>query len=149
MFVGTVTWINPAIDPDSRTFQVEVLVPNDDRALRPGGFVKASVVTSKASQRTIVPVESIVHFAGVTKLFIVRDDKAYSVPVETGMEGNGWIEVQGEIPSDARVVVTGQTQLADGTSVMIRPIPAMNRLPKPRRGRRLRVTTSRLDVTAG
>ena len=120
VFVGTVTWINPGIDSDSRTFQVEVLVPNDDRALRPGGFVKASVVTRKASERTIVPVESIVQFAGVTKLFIVRDDKAYAVPVETGMEGNGWIEVQGEIPPSASVVVTGQTQLADGTSVVIR-----------------------------
>jgi multidrug efflux pump subunit AcrA (membrane-fusion protein) len=120
VFVGTVTWINPAIDADSRTFQVEVLLPNDDGALRPGGFVKASVVTNKASQRTIVPVESIVQFAGVTKLFIVREDKAYSVPVETGMEGNGWVEVQGQVPPGAQVVVTGQTQLADGTSVVIR-----------------------------
>jgi multidrug efflux pump subunit AcrA (membrane-fusion protein) len=119
-FPGTVTWINPGVDADSRTFQVEVSVPNDDRALRPGGFVKAAVVTSQASEKTVVPIEAIVQYAGVTKLFVVREDKAYSIPVETGTEGNGWVEVQGEVPADAQVVVTGQTQLADGTTITIR-----------------------------
>ncbi len=32
IFNGTVTWINPSVDPDSRTFQVEVSIPNEDRA---------------------------------------------------------------------------------------------------------------------
>jgi multidrug efflux pump subunit AcrA (membrane-fusion protein) len=119
-FSGTVTWINPSIDPDSRTFQAEVAVPNDERILRPGGFVKASVVTSAGSEKTIVPVEAIVQFAGVTKLFVVRDDKAHAVPVEMGTEGNGWVEVYGDVPVDAQVVISGQTQLADGTPVVVR-----------------------------
>lgn len=120
VFDGTVTWINPAVDVDSRTFQVEVAIPNEDRALRPGGFVKASVVTKRADERTVVPIEAIVRFAGVTKLFVVNDGKARDIPVETGTEGSGWIEVQGDMPTDATVVVSGQTQLADGTSVTIR-----------------------------
>ena len=120
VFSGLVTWINPGIDAESRTFQAEVAVPNDDRILRPGGFVKASVVTSAGSERTIVPVEAIVQFAGVTKLFVVNGDKARAVGVETGTEGPGWIEVRGDVPADAQVVVTGQTQLADGTAIVIR-----------------------------
>ncbi len=119
-FLGTVTWINPSVDTESRTFQVEVAVPNDDRALRPGGFVKAAVVTSTTSERTVVPVEAIVQFAGVTKLFLAQQDKAFSVPVETGIEGSGWVEVRGEIPDGSHVIVSGQTQLADGTPISIR-----------------------------
>jgi hypothetical protein len=88
--------------------------------LRPGGFVKASVVTSVGSEKTIVPVEAIVQFAGVTKLFVVRDQKAHAVSVEMGTEGSGWVEVLGDVPADAQVVVTGQTQLADGTPIVIR-----------------------------
>jgi len=120
VFAGTVMWINPSVDPDSRTFQVEVSIPNEDRALRPGGFVKASVITNRASERTVVPIESIMRFAGVTKLFVVEGDKARAVTVETGSESNGWVEVRGELPASFDVVVSGQTQLADGTSVTIR-----------------------------
>ena len=120
VFAGTVTWVNPGVDPESRTFQVEVSVPNEDRALRPGGFVKAAIVIRKTAERTIVPVEAVVHFAGVTKLFLVREDKAYAVPVETGMQGSDWVEVEGDVPPHATVVVTGQTQLADGTAVVVR-----------------------------
>ncbi len=120
IFEGTVTWINPSVDADSRTFQVEVSIPNEDRALRPGGFVKASVITKRGNERTVVPIEAIVRFAGVTKLFVVHDGKAQAVPVETGTEGAGWIEVQGDVPVNATVVVSGQTQLADGTEVTIR-----------------------------
>ncbi|HEY4312532.1 MAG TPA: efflux RND transporter periplasmic adaptor subunit [Pirellulales bacterium] len=120
VFDGTVVWINPSVDAESRTFQVEVSIPNEDRALRPGGFVKASVITNRANERTIVPIEAIVRFAGVTKLFVVHDGKAQAVSVETGTEGEGWIEVQGEVPTDATVITSGQTQLADGTAVTIR-----------------------------
>ena len=39
---GTVTRINPAVDPDTRTFQVEVEVPNLAGELKAGGFAKAA-----------------------------------------------------------------------------------------------------------
>ena len=74
-FPGKVAWVNPAVDSASRTFQVEVTVPNYSRLLRPGGFAKVTIVT-REQERVVVPVESIIHTAGVTKLFVVRDDKA-------------------------------------------------------------------------
>ena len=62
-------------------------------------------------------------YAGVTKVFVIEADKARSINVETGLEGPGWVEVVGGLPANARVVVTGQTQLADGTKVAIRETP--------------------------
>lgn len=123
-FNGVVTRVNPTIDPTSRTFQVEASVRNDDGELHPGGFAKASILTQHDSQAHVVPLEAVVRFAGVTKIFIVeeKDGKpvARSINVTTGQEENGMVEVIGEIPSNARVVTTGQTQLADGTTVVIR-----------------------------
>jgi RND family efflux transporter MFP subunit len=119
-FEGTVSRISPAVDPVSRTFQVEALIPNDERLLRPGGFAKASVVVDHHSQATTVPVESVVRFAGVTKLFVVEGDKARSVSVETGEEGPGWVEVTTPLPPGARIVTDGWTQLADGTPVLLK-----------------------------
>jgi RND family efflux transporter MFP subunit len=129
VFEGKVSRINPAIDAASRTFQVETLVPNRRGLLRPGGFAKASILIDNKSEARVVPVESVVKYAGVTKVFVVENGKARPVNVETGLEGPGWVEVIGEIPGNAQVVTTGQTQLADGTAVTVRqPEPEA---PKP------------------
>jgi membrane fusion protein (multidrug efflux system) len=134
VFEGKVARINPAVDEASRTFQVEIATPNDEGLLRPGGYAKASILTQRDADATVVPLESIVEFAGVTKLFVVEADKARAIPVQKGLEGPGWVEVVGTLPAQARIVTTGQTQLADGTPVVVRtpeeaapaPTPAAN-----------------------
>jgi membrane fusion protein (multidrug efflux system) len=140
VFDGVVARINPSVDAASRTFQVEASVPNPEGVLRPGGFAKASILIKRDDEATIVPMESIVRFAGVTKLFLVQGDKARSVNVLTGLEGKGWIEVTGEgasIPGTGQVVTSGQTQLADDTPVTIRvpegpAVPRAEAAAKPR-----------------
>jgi RND family efflux transporter MFP subunit len=119
-FEGTVSRINPSVDPVSRTFQVEALVPNNRGLLRPGGFAKASVLVDRNAEATAVPIEAVVKFAGVTKLFVVEGSKARAVNVETGLEGSDWVEVIGRLPEKAQVVTTGQTHLAEGTPVEVR-----------------------------
>jgi membrane fusion protein, multidrug efflux system len=119
-FRGEVARINPSVDPVSRTFQVEAAVPNEDGRLRPGGFAKASILTNREDAATVVPIESVIRFAGVTKLFVVRDNIAHAINVETGLEFSGKVEVIGELPADAPVVTTGQSRLAEGTPVVIR-----------------------------
>jgi membrane fusion protein (multidrug efflux system) len=124
VFHGKVARINPAVDPVSRTFQVEVTVPNDHRLLRPGGFAKASIITRRDDEAIVVPREAIVRFAGVTKVYAIpgdRDDaEARAVAVTTGLEGEGWVEVKGELQAGQRVATSGLSQLADGTKVRIR-----------------------------
>ena len=128
IFEGKVARINPMIDDASRTFQVEVLVPNNRGLLRPGGSAKAAIVISEQAQATTVPIGSDSTFAGVTKIFVVEGDKARALPVKTGLQGDGWIEVIGALPDTAQVVTTGQVHLAEGTPVVIRgssPRPAV------------------------
>jgi RND family efflux transporter MFP subunit len=122
IFEGKVARINPSVDSLSRTFRVETLVPNDRRLLRAGGFAKATIVTDSASLAAVVPIESIVRFAGVTKLFVVEDSQARAInDIVIRAEGQGWVEVSSKsLPEAASVVTTGQTQLADHTPVLIR-----------------------------
>jgi membrane fusion protein, multidrug efflux system len=130
-FPALVTRINPTVDSNSRTFQVEAAVPNESGKLRPGGFAKAEIITDRNATATIVPLDAIVRFAGVTKLFVVEADgkKARSINVETGKEGPGWAELLSPLPDQAKVVTTGQSQLADGTPVVIKEPTA--EAPKP------------------
>ncbi len=122
VFEGQVARISPSVNPSNRTFQVETLVPNERGLLRPGGLARASIVTDTQGKAAVVPVESIIRFAGVTKLFIIEDGKARTInDIKTGKEGRGWVEViSSQLPPTAQVVTTGQSKLADGTPVVIR-----------------------------
>jgi RND family efflux transporter MFP subunit len=127
-FAGTVARINPTIERANRTFQIEVHVPNESRRMHAGSFVKAAILTREDPAAPTVPEESLVRFAGVTKVFVVENEKARAVPVERGVRlhvpGEGhtenWVEVLGEIEPGAQVVTSGHSQLADDTPVRIR-----------------------------
>ncbi|WP_435017633.1 efflux RND transporter periplasmic adaptor subunit [Tundrisphaera sp. TA3] len=127
-FPGKVARISPAVESASRTFQVEAAVPNDAGLLRAGGFAKARIVTDSHARATIVPLDAVIRFAGVTKLFIAdAKGEAHALEVETGQEGPGWVEVLTALPEGARVIMTGQARLAEGTPVVVRgtePTPA-------------------------
>lgn len=123
-FRGHVSRISPTINRLNRTIQIEVRVENDDHRLRPGNFAKAAVLTREEDRALTVPLESLVSFAGVNKVFIVKDQKAWAVEVQPGVRGEGWLEVIGELDPAALVVTSGATRLADGTPVRVRTDPA-------------------------
>jgi RND family efflux transporter MFP subunit len=136
VFEGEITRIYPTVDRTSRTFQVEVLVPNKNRILTPGSFARGNVITRSDEHAKTVPAEAIVRFAGVVKVFTVRDGASYSVPVKPGerlepiaAENGGhavWFEVTGDLQAGDQVVITGQSQLADRTPITVRettPVP--------------------------
>lgn len=123
-FAGTVARVNPTIDRANRTFQVEVHVPNADRRLAAGSFAKAAIITKTDPTAKTVPEEALVSFAGVTKLFAVRDGKAAAIGVVAGppmiVDGRTWVEVEGEVKAGEPVVTAGQGQLVDGSPVRVR-----------------------------
>ena len=121
VFPGRVARKYPTIDPQSRTFQAEVAVPNAGGKLRCGGFAKAAILTRTDPAVTTVPPTAVVTFAGVNKVFVAAGDRAKAVEVGVGTRDRDWVEVTGDLPPGAQVVTSGQTQLVDGSEIRIRP----------------------------
>jgi multidrug efflux pump subunit AcrA (membrane-fusion protein) len=131
VFHGKVRRIHPTVDRLSRTFQVEIHVPNPDRLLRVGGFAKLSIITQRDARAMAVPLEAVVSFAGVNKVFVIRDGKAHAVEVSLGNDGSDkghdgkrWVEVTAEKASElspnSSVITSGQTQLAEDVRAEVR-----------------------------
>lgn len=118
-FEGTLARINPAIEPATRTFQVEVAVPNPRRLLRPGGFARAYVETHLEPQVVFAPLESVLSFAGVNKVYTVEDSKAVELPIQVGSRQEGMIEVTQGLKPGTKVVVRGVSKLAPGIPVTL------------------------------
>jgi len=124
-FPGEVTRINPSIDPQTRTFEVEILVPNTQSELKPGGFAKTAILTEVDDRTPTVPLEAPVQVAGVTKIFLVEDGQAKEVQVTLGVQGSDWVEVATpKLPANAQVVTSGQTAIADRSAVAVRDAAA-------------------------
>jgi Cu(I)/Ag(I) efflux system membrane fusion protein len=49
-FTGRVTFVDPVVDPNTRTARIRIEVKNQDRRLRPGMFVEANVQSEAASE---------------------------------------------------------------------------------------------------
>jgi multidrug efflux pump subunit AcrA (membrane-fusion protein) len=124
-FTGRVARINPQIDPANRTFEIEVVVPNPDHKLKPGAFARARVKTHTQSGVVFVPQQAIVSFAGVNKVFTVKDGKAQEVRIDLGQRQQDWVEVRGDsIKGEDSVVIAGNTKLATGVPVRVEPTPS-------------------------
>lgn len=121
-YTGRIVRVNPSIDTLTRSFQVEIEVPNADGTLKTGGFAKAEIRTRTEADVRSVPPESIVSFAGVNKLFLVEGTKAKAVEVQVGTREKTWVEIRGDLPANAKVVTSGQTQLVDGSSIQVRDL---------------------------
>jgi multidrug efflux pump subunit AcrA (membrane-fusion protein) len=119
-FPGTVSRINPQIDPVNRMFQVEILVANEKHLLRPGGFARGRVQTRMQGDIVFVPQESVVTFAGVNKVFVVNGGKAAEVPVELGDRDGDEVEVLKGLRGSEAVVVSGTSKLAAGMPVSVK-----------------------------
>ena len=117
VYAGRIVRLSPSITEQSRVLIVEAEVGNDG-SLRPGAFARADIVTSDASMASVVPASSIVTFAGIEKVILIKDGKAQEKPVTTGRRLNEWTEiVAGVNPGDP--VITNPGNLQSGQAVQV------------------------------
>lgn len=120
-FTGTVTRVYPTVEPATRTFQVEIQVPNPNGELKPGSFAKAAILTRVDSNAITVPLASVIQFAGITKIFLVENGHAMEVPVSLGTQTTEWVEIaEPKLAEGALVITSGQSAVAHETAVTVR-----------------------------
>ena len=115
---GRVARVSPAIQEQSRTLAVEAEVANRGGRLRPGSFARAEIVVEAGRPAVLVPASAITTFAGLEKVFVVKDDRAVEKRVRTGRRAGDLVEIlEGVAPGEPVVVEPGN--LAAGTPVRV------------------------------
>jgi RND family efflux transporter MFP subunit len=104
-YSGRVARLSPAFQEQSRTLIIEAEVDNQQGKLRPGSFAKAEIQTSMTSDVVMVPASAIVTFAGIQKVFSVKDNKAVEKTVVVGRRDGDWVVVEG-VDAGAPVVLS-------------------------------------------
>jgi RND family efflux transporter MFP subunit len=117
---GQVARLSPAINEEDRTLLVEAEVPNEHGRLRPGAFAEAEIITESEDRAVLVPIASIVTFAGVERVMTVHDGMSVEKRVQTGRRFGDRVEiVEGIRPEELVVVEPGN--LVGGQPVTVSP----------------------------
>lgn len=120
VFHGKVSLVYPTIDPTTRTFPVEITIPNGDRRVRPGMFARVTMSFGTAD-RVVAPDRSIIKQAGSGDryIYVYKDGRVSYNKVELGRRMGDEYEIVSGVEDGDRVVVTGQNRLNNGMEVDI------------------------------
>ena len=115
---GKLNFVDATIDQKSGTLQVRISVPNPDRLLRPGQFVRVIVAAFDNPSAFRIPQQAVQELQGLKTVFVVgSDDKVESRQITgTFRQGNDWV-VEGGIKPGERVVVEGVNKIRAGAAV--------------------------------
>ena len=120
-FDGKVERIYPTIDPATRTFTMEVVVPNNYSTLRPGMFARVTV-NFGVNKNVVIPDVAVVKQQGSGERFVyvLNEDGTVSYQkIELGRRMGTEYEVLSGLTDSAKVVTGGQIRLKDGIKVSV------------------------------
>ncbi|MBI4389197.1 MAG: efflux RND transporter periplasmic adaptor subunit, partial [Nitrospinae bacterium] len=115
-FRGKISYIDPFLDPKSRTVKVRMEFDNSDWELKPDMYANAILKSVVAQKAVAVPEEAVIH-SGEKDIVVVRNKSGEfeSREVELGLQAEGYFQViRGLRPGDE--VVTSASFLIDSES---------------------------------
>lgn len=118
-FAGTVTAINPAVDPASRSAIVEAEIENSSNALRSGMFATVQITKDGGTKGVFVPKAAVYNDQTTQsfRVFVIQDGIARLKVVQLGTEEGDSQQILSGVDADETVAVSGVDKLFEGARV--------------------------------
>jgi RND family efflux transporter MFP subunit len=119
-FTGRIDRVAPIFKKATRQARVEMTIDNQQHHLKPGMFIRATVVLSTEADAIIVPEQALTRRKDRSGVFVVgKDGKTVSWhEVQVGIREGGQVQVKGE-DLTGRVVTLGLQQVEDGSRIAV------------------------------
>jgi len=120
-FTGTVFRISPTINSATRSFNVEMELPNRNELLKPGMFVRVSMDLGEV-ETFVVPANTVLVQEGtnIRYVFIEKNNVAERIEVVLGKRFDDQLEIISTTIKEGDMLVTeGQARLINGDKVEI------------------------------
>jgi membrane fusion protein (multidrug efflux system) len=120
-FTGIVYRISPTISPATRSFGVEIEVPNNSERLKPGMFVRVALDLGEV-ETFVVPANTILVQEGTNIRYVFVDDNgtARRIEVVPGKRFDDQIEIISDNLKEKDMLITqGQSRLVNGDKIEI------------------------------
>jgi membrane fusion protein, multidrug efflux system len=124
-YEGTVYAIEPKIDLATRSVRIRAISPNPGGELFPGAFARVELTLETIDDAIMIPTEALIPELQGQKVFLYKNGRAISSPVETGLRTERAIQITKGVASNDSLIVTGLLQLKDSTQVEVRDLSAV------------------------
>ncbi|WIF65214.1 efflux RND transporter periplasmic adaptor subunit [Metapseudomonas otitidis] len=116
-FLGRIAALNPRLDEVGRSQAIRAEIANADRRLKPGQFVKVSVILAERPDALLIPEEAVIPVGRQLFVAVVVDGKVARLPVRIGQRQRGRAEVVEGLAGDEQVITAGWQKAAPGQEV--------------------------------
>ena len=118
IFKGKVSLVYPTITAATRTFPVEILIPNNTRKVRPGMFARVTIDFG-SEPRLLVPDRSVIkqQGSGERYVYVHTDGKAEFRIIEQGKRVDAYYECLSGLEEGECVITTSLNRLTNGIEV--------------------------------
>jgi len=107
-----------ALDPVSKTMQVEIDVPNSDGKILTGMYAKVNMNLGSRNDVLALPIIAKVLYKDAPHILVVKDGIVDRVPLRIGLTGKDYFEVlNSEITKATQVIVQGKSLVKVGQKV--------------------------------
>jgi Cu(I)/Ag(I) efflux system membrane fusion protein len=108
-FDAHVYYVNPELDPKTRTMKVRLLVPNPDWLLKPNMFADVRIFAEPERKVLKIPREALI-VTGRRQSVILDRGSGHFQPVDVvaGMRSGDEVEILSGLKEGDKVVVSGQ-----------------------------------------
>ena len=122
---GALTFVDNAVDSTTGTVLLKASFANQDGALWPGQFVKASLQLYIEPDALVVPSSAVVSGQQGSYVFVVKPDRTTEIrDVRVSRPAGDLTVLAGGVEPGEQVVTEGQLRLTAGAKVQIKPPPA-------------------------
>ncbi|MGI8813210.1 MAG: efflux RND transporter periplasmic adaptor subunit [Pyrinomonadaceae bacterium] len=118
-FAGTVSAVNPAIDPTSRSATIEASIENSNNSLRSGMFVTARITREGGGVGIFAPKTAIFNDQATQsyRAFVIVDGIAKLRVIQLGTEEGDSVQILDGLQPDETVATSNLNQLYEGAKV--------------------------------
>jgi multidrug efflux system membrane fusion protein len=119
--LGTLSFVDNAVDTATGTILLKATFPNPDGVLWPGEFVNLRIRLYVDQNALVIPARAVVAGQQGSFVFVIQpDSSAVTKQVTVDRTAGDLALVRGEVAAGDRVVLDGQLRLREGSKVQIK-----------------------------
>ena len=118
---GKITFADASLSEETGTFLIRAEIPNPDKLLRPGQFVRAQLHGAVRPKAILIPQRAVQQGAQGSFVWVTEEGKTKFQPVKTGpWRGDDWF-IEAGLDGGEQVIVDGALTVRPGVEVKTVP----------------------------
>ena len=118
-FDGKISYIAPALSGPSRTFEVEIVINNSDKLLKPGMNANVRISEYTKPDAVVINQDLIVDYGDEQYLFVMEGDIAKKRVIKLGGRNDNMVLVESGLNPGDKVIFEGFQSVKDGDKVQV------------------------------